>query len=154
MANYYKFQKSVIATVVILYFVIGNFSWGVFRHEIYPIFSWELFSLVPNLEVDYGLQIISMNESSLEKPTYFQELPNDFKDAESIIAFFVIQDLGKAIDANDQEAIIDLRDQIETTFFSSKNNVEYAVVKRSYHPVDRWKTGKFEEEILMVTYVK
>ena len=144
--RYYVFLKKFIPLIVILYFIIGNLTWGVYRLEIFPVFSWELFSLFPNLEVDYGFRISSFNNISLELPTYFQDLPNEFSDAKSITALFVIQDMREAIEADDKESIQELRHQIENTYLSEKKYVEYTSVKRSYYPIERWRTGEFKME--------
>ncbi|MEM9773443.1 MAG: hypothetical protein AAF902_02605 [Chloroflexota bacterium] len=150
--RYYVFLKKFVPFIVILYFIVGNFTWGVYRLEIFPVFSWELFSLVPNLEVDYGLKVNAINNEALETPAYFQDLSNDFSEAKSITAFFVIQDLGEAIEADDNESVQKLRHQIETTYLSEKNQVEYIIVKRSYYPIKRWRTGAFEMEAEIERY--
>ena len=137
-----------------MYFIIGNFTWALFKLEIYPIASWNLFSVVPNLVTDYGLQIKSINQVELEEPTYFQDLPDEFAEANSIVAFYVIQNLGIAIEKNDTESIENLREQIENEYFASQQHVEYEIYKRSYFAMDRWDTGQYEEEGRLVTFEK
>ncbi len=151
---YYNTQKKLIAIVVVMYFIIGNFTWGTFRLEIYPIFAWELFSLVPNLETDFGLQINAVNNVALDSPTYIQDLPDEFSEANSIIVYFVIQNLGKAIESGKQDKVQEYRDQIESIYFSSQKQVDYEIIKRSYYPRDRWYTGEYEEEVRLSQYDK
>ena len=152
--KYYGFLQKTITIAIVLYFIIGNFTWALFKLEIYPIASWNLFSVVPNLVTDYGLQIKSINQVELEEPTYFQDLPDEFAEANSIVAFYVIQNLGIAIEKNDTESIENLREQIENEYFASQQHVEYEIYKRSYFAMDRWDTGQYEEEGRLVTFEK
>lgn len=150
--QYYTFLKRLIATTVILYFVIGNFSWYRYQIEIFPIYSWDLFSYIPNLATDYGLKINAINHTDLDQPAYFQELNNYFDEADSIIAVTVIQNLGHAIENNDAEAIDNLRLQIESIYFSNHDHVQYEITKRTYYANERWRSGKFEDERGLAVY--
>lgn len=150
--QYYTFLKRFIAIIVILYFVIGNFTWNRYQIEIFPIYSWDLFSYIPNLSVDYALKINAIDQAYLDPPAYFQEMPNEFSEANSIVAYHVIQSLGRAIESNDEESIKSLRHQIESTYFSNHFHVEYEVRKRSFFAGERWRNNRFEENIRLVTY--
>lgn len=150
--QYYTFLKRFIAIVVVSYFLIGNFTWSQYQLEIFPIYSWDLFSYVPNRSIDYALKINAIDDEYLENPAYFQDMPNEFKQANSITAFHVIQQFGRAIEANDAPAIETLRNQIESDYFANQSQVEYEVRKRSFFSAERWRTGTFEENTRLVTY--
>lgn len=152
--RYQIFLKNLITSVVILYFLIGNFTWALYRHEFFPISSWNLFSIVPNLVTDYGLKVTSIDEVDLDSPAYIQDLPSEFAEAESIVVFYVIQNLGEAIEEGDTEAVTQLREQIESNYFSSQSTVDYEIEKRSYYPKERWNTGEYEEITRLETYEK
>ncbi len=152
--RYYILLQKLITSVVVLYFLVGNFSWALYRHEFFPISSWNLFSIVPNLVTDYGLKINAIDDVDLESPAYIQDLPSEFSEAESIVVFYVIQNLGEAIEEGDAEAVELLREQIESVYFSSQSHVDYEIEKRSYYPKERWNTGEYEEITRLKTYEK
>ena len=150
--QYYTFLKRFIAIIVILYFLIGNFTWSRYQLEVFPIYSWDLFSYIPNLSVDYALKINAIDQTYLETPKYFQEMPNEFSDSGSIVAYHVIQSFGRAVESSDAESIKNLRNQIESTYFSNHLHVEYEVRRRTFYAGERWRDNRFEENIRLATY--
>ena len=150
--RYYTILKRSITTLVILYFLIGNVTWAAWGLEIFPFYSWDLFSYVPNLSIDYGLKINAIDGKYLETPLYFQDAKDIFDDTESIIAFNVIQTLGTAIESDDQVQAEQLRQQIEELYLSDVEQVEYEIKKRTYYAGELWRTGRFETEERLATY--
>ena len=116
----YTILKRGITTLVILYFLIGNITWAAWDLEIFPIYSWDLFSYIPNLSIDYGLKINAIDGTYLDQPIYFQDAKDIFNNTESIIAFNVIQTLGEAIEINNLEKAEELRLQIEDPLFERR----------------------------------
>ena len=150
--QYYTFLKRFIAVVVILYFVMGNFTWNRYHIEIFPVYSWDLFSYIPNLSIDYALKINAIDQVYLDPPAYFQEMPNEFSEANSIVAYHVIQSFGRAVELNDVESIKNLRQQIESIYFSNQTQVEYEIRKRTFFAGERWRENRYEENIRLATY--
>lgn len=150
--RYYTVLKRLITILVILYFFVGNFTWEFYKLEIFPIYSWDLFSYIPNLSGDYGLKINAINGEYLDPPLYYQDAADLFNDTESIITFNVIQTLGQAIDQQDNAKITAAREQIETLYFGKYDQVEYELKKRTYYASERWRSGQFESEERLATY--
>lgn len=148
----YTYLKRCITSVVILCFLIGNISWLGWEIEIFPFYSWELFSYVPNLATDFGLKINAIDNQYIDEPVYFQDAVDLLEDTESIIAFNIIQTLGYAIENNDQPLIDETRKDLESIYFEDFNQVEYEIKKRTYYAAERWRTGTFESEKRLATY--
>lgn len=135
-----------IAAFVLLYALIGNAVW--FRHyrEIYPIFSWDLFSYVPNEVADFGLRITRTGDTVLDFPIYFEAATGLVPDAQSIVAYTNIQALGVAIMAGQSVELAAAAHRVESLHLYTLMPVEYEIVRRRYSPLARWREGEFLSE--------
>ena len=132
--------QTLAAVFLLAQVVVGYAGWLTPRHEIYPFPSWLLFSLVPNRINDYDLLLHG-------SPTYPQEPPRPFNQsgglvraAHSIVSYQLIQQLGDAVSAGSPAQIEYLCHQIEEQFATAP--MRYDLIKVSYDPVARWKTGQ------------
>lgn len=149
------YYRQVVATVLILlglYAGIGSITWYRFGYEIYPIFPWELFSRVPTTVSDYGLRITHLNGQPLDPPVYFEDAPDRFPEARSIIASGDTQSLGAAIERNDQPGITSLRQRIEARYLAAAPSVQYEVVKRQWLPLERYRQHTFVDEHVIAQF--
>jgi hypothetical protein len=133
----YRHLKLFIASLLILYAVLGTFVHFIFRTEIYPIFTWCLYCRIPNELQDYALRILTVNGEKLVLTPYFQEAGQWFQEAKSRSAYGSIQKLGLAVEASDTEMIEEVRRFFEPLYLGRANVVCYEVVKRSFNPVER-----------------
>jgi len=113
-------------------------------NEIFPIYSWSLFSRIPNNVHDFGLRILTVGDVKLNPTLYFQEADQWLPKASSITAYVNIQKLGKAILSEDAARVEDIRRVFEPLYLGGVGSVHYEVVRRSYNPLDRWKHRRFK----------
>ena len=145
----YRRMQWGFATLALLYFLVGNGAWLWGNREIYPIFSWDLFSYVPNEVVDFGLRITKTGDTELDPPIYFEAAVDLLPDARSIVAYTNIQALGVAILADRPIELAAAADRVEALHLYPLLPVEYEIVQRRYAPLDRWLTGVVRGEELM-----
>lgn len=143
----YRRMQWGFATLALLYFLVGNGAWLWGNREIYPIFSWDLFSYVPNEVVDFGLRITKTGNTELEPPLYFEAAVDLLPDAQSIVAYTNIQALGAAIRAGQPVELA--ADRVAALHLYPLLPVEYEIVQRRYAPLDRWRTGAVRSEELL-----
>lgn len=60
-------------------------------NEIFPVFSWSLFTWIPNDFYDYALRIVAIDNENLHPLLYFQEAGHWFPEADSMSAYDSIQ---------------------------------------------------------------
>jgi hypothetical protein len=132
--------QTFAAMFLVAQVVVGYAGWFTPRHEIYPFTSWLLFSLVPDRLSDYDLLLHGSPAYPQEPPRSFNQSAGLVRAPHSIVSYQVIQQLGEAVAANDSARVDYLRGQIEEQFAVAP--MRYDLIKVSYHPVDRWKTGR------------
>jgi hypothetical protein len=143
----YRALKRWIAAVIIGYFLLGTTTNLTIHREIFPIFSWDLFSSIPAPQgSDYGIKILAVDGVALNPPVYFEKADTIFAKAHSIDAYSSIALLGGAVAANDQAAIDAQRAVFEPVFLSDRKNVRYVVVQRTYDLLERWQSNTFIQE--------
>ena len=132
-----------IATAVCLRLVFDT-------KEIFPIFSWSLFSVIPTSpHEDIGVLVTEIDGNPLNPYADFMTAKNLFSQAGSIEAYYVIQRLGKAVLAQDDQTENSSRRLLEGQYVDGfKSNLKYRIVKRRYDPIERWKNGSFQFEPL------
>ncbi len=114
-------------------------------YEIFPFYSWVMFALTPQEEEDYAVKISVVEGVPLDVPVVFQEAGELVHSAESIAVYQRIQRMGKAWEKGDTGC--GDRAIFEREYF--RKRVSYDLVKRRFDPIERWKSGRFEETRLM-----
>lgn len=117
--------------------------------EIFPFFSWRLFDTVPNTQVNYGLRILRYNNNKIITPEYLFESKNFSHSEKSVSNLVLIQKLGRSVknrSLNEKYSLI-----IWDVIFKRKD-VEFEVVSRTYDPLTKWETGKYNEEKVIKKY--
>lgn len=112
-------------------------------NEIFPVFSWSLFTWIPNDFRDYALRVIAVDNENLHPTLYFQEAGYWFPETHSMPAYDSIQKLGAAVAANDAKRIEEIRQFLEPIYLGGVKSVRYDVVERSFDPLERWECGEF-----------
>ena len=152
MRTYRRLQQA-IAALLVLYAALGVLTWRGIMPEVFPVYSWDLFSTIPSpVERDLGLRITSVGGQPLNPPVYVQQLSTVFPRAATIDAFVTIQSLGAAArDHNDTE-VEKLRGYLEPTFLGGAGAVEYEVIERRFDPLRRWQTGELLDEKTLASF--
>lgn len=140
----YQLILKGIRLFLILYFIGGLLSTLTPRHEVFPVFSWFLFPLTPNLESKFALRLHQVAGELLEPPRYYEKAEGIVNEPKSIRVYQMVQDLGVAEKRNDSEEIKRLRSILENNYLHTPCRYELLVV--TYDPVKRWKTGLMHEE--------
>lgn len=118
--------------------------------EIFPVFTWSLFSRVPNHVQDFAIRIHSIDNIKLRKPTYLESLHDTFPHADAGNSRQIVDRLGHALTGDRTAEIAQLTRQLEEVLFHQHDSVEYEVVQRSYMPANRWRDGPFHDEITII----
>lgn len=135
---------------IILYFLIGMVTGFLRGKEIFPFFSWSLFSNIPNKTNEYTIIVDVYNGMIVSPPQLFQEAKEIIRQFDSrnisppasIIAYYLMQDFGKAYERGEIQKAEKLRRLFEANYI--KAPARYRLVRLIYNPVERWKTGKYE----------
>ena len=122
--RYYRQLRLLIFFVIASYFLIaagGVLFMGI--SEIFPIFSWDLFSGVPPIYTyDYGLKVSKLNDETFDPPVYIDQIEHlipgsrsdyNLSHPPSLARYVKVQQLGNAIISNNVEEIARQRLQIE-----------------------------------------
>ncbi|MEM7802860.1 MAG: hypothetical protein AAF633_26960 [Chloroflexota bacterium] len=142
----YRLTQKFIGTFVLIYFLIGNIAWIGWGTEIFPFYSWDLFSFVPNQVADYGLLILSVDGQPVDSPLYFEEAEAYLINPNSIEAQRLIQEMGRALEQNRLADLDRFKGQLESLFFGRYDQMTYQIMRRTYFPVKRFNEGIFESE--------
>lgn len=139
-----KATKISLALLLLLYVSIAVSTHLTKQPEIFPFFSWSLFSSVPQPEkTNYGLRLIAVDGKTLQTPLFFEEGEQYFAGANSIMAMTTIRRLARAIEAGNAGQIVEYQTFFEEMFLAEASDVAYEVVRRTYNPVERWRTGRY-----------
>lgn len=148
----YRRLKYSILLFAVAYALVGSATWHWFRYEIFPIFSWDLFSYVPYELIDYGVKITRVGDSTPEPSLYYEAAGSFFPDAQSITAYTNIQVLGHAVEWGTDADVQRARQQFEHLHLNNIAPVHYEVWKRRSRPLLRWQTGTFLSEDQLASF--
>jgi len=109
--------------------------------EIYPFFSWALFSTVPNEVLRYSIYFTDHDEPKFTPVNRF--LPDEnLTQKEAISAYYLIQDIGKNLRENNHDQARKLSLQLERLYLPA--GTEYVIVlEHSNDPITAYE-GEFE----------
>ena len=151
----YKLLRKIIMAFLIFYFSVGLFarylSDGV--EDVYPFFSWFLFSKVPaRIQIDFAIRIHEFAEKRFEPPIFFEKAKGIYdKTSYSTTDYYhLVQLLGMSLQSNRMNEVKRLRRELEKNFLSYP--VVYEVVELKFNPIERWKTGQFIGIKSLVTF--
>jgi hypothetical protein len=138
----YPTLKKFVLSSLALYFVIGVcVNYLTPTREVYPFFSWNLFSGIPNVGHETVLEILLYEGTEYDPPLQAAENAFVFQYAHQTPNYYrpLITDLGNAIKSHDAPRIADDRKKLERVFPPSP--VRYRIVEITYDPLERWNTG-------------
>lgn len=151
MMKVYRRLQAGIVLALVLYVVIGHgASWR--GYEIYPIYDWDLFSLVPQNRVgNFGLRVVNVDGLVVE-PRYFENTVEIFPEAKSGGANILIQQLGRAVQADDGVQVAQIRAEFEAAYMRGVESAEYEIIFRIFDPVERIRSGVYIDQKPLATY--
>lgn len=144
--NNYRRIKRFIGGFALIYTIIGALTWGWWQREIFPIFSWELFSTVPTEVTDYEVKFLKAGDQMFTPPLAFEQAGDLVVDPHSITAYANIQALGQALETGSEPQINAARQHFESLGLKRAVPVTYAVLKQKTAPIARWQTDGLENE--------
>ena len=137
-----EYTALFIIGFIFLYFLVGMLTGFLGIKEIFPFFSWNLFGHIPNKTNEYAIIVDVYNGTTVSPPQLFQEAKGVVRQSSSIIAYYLIQDFGKAYERREMQKSERLRELFEANFI--KAPAQYRLIRIIYNPLERWKTGRYE----------
>jgi hypothetical protein len=114
--------------------------------EVFPVYSWFLFSLVPQHQTRYALLLREVRGESLDQPRYYEEADGLVPAPHSVIMYELVQQFGGAVESHQNEQAQRLQKLLESNFLPPATR--YDLVKTTFDPLTRWKTGQQQVEHL------
>lgn len=150
----YRITQWSIVLGLILYPLIAYSTIGLPQRELFPFFSWELFSHIPPKEItSYGIRFNSANGNELNEPLYFEDAMHLTRHAESVDAFVTLQSLGSAIEQNDLVQVATSQQLLQSTYFGDISAAEYEIVRRRFDLLERWQSNQYLEEEVIAHFI-
>ena len=150
MPDWFKMKTLLLYKAFILLFfvaysavaVTGNFFAP--KKEVFPFFSWSLFSYVSDTAKQFELEIIEIDQIALDRPTYFYELRSEFRAANrrDVTLAKLLQRLALAQQSGDSEETEGLRRVLEESYLNDRQQIRYRIVLTRFHPIERWLNGR------------
>ena len=135
--------RSILALLVgyAVLSTVGSFAIGGPRthpsKELFPFFTWSLFSWVPDTRHLYVVEVMRIDGNALLPPKDLREIAAF--DGESTLAYKATQELGRSRGRNES-----LRQTFEARYLKNRD-VEYRLVRKTYNPLERWRSGEARE---------
>lgn len=140
MREYRRIRK-FISWFLAAYFAGGLLTLLHPEMEVFPVYSWFLFALVPQSGPQFGLLLHQVDGRQVEPPRLYQDTGDLISTAHSVTVFKLTQELGSAMEKNSADKTR-YRELLEKNWLPPKSN--YELVKLNADPVSRWETGKYE----------
>lgn len=124
---------------LLLYLIIGLGGLATQQQEIFPVFSWFLFPITPQMtQTEYNLRLFEVNDIYRSAEPFYKDAPSAeyAEKPHSPEAWQIIQNMGKAYVAGDQERVDQLRRLLEISYIP--NVTGYALIEIGYNPIKRF----------------
>lgn len=144
-------MRIFVISFLILYFILGK-STDYFRTgEIFPIYSWQLFSFVPQKTItEFAIEIQELQGKKLETPQLFQNMRSIIPGASLFTAYRTIQNLGRAQTRNNSIKTEKLKKQFEDLYL--KLPAKYDLIQITFDPLERWENGTYQKTHIKTFY--
>ena len=110
------------------------------NQEVFPFFSWSLFSYSGAEREDFTLAIIALDGEALDHPTIATDMMDRLPRLKRDSRFRkIIWRWASAIYLDDSEEEAAMRDIIETRYFAEYDSVRYQLVQTQYEPLKRYR---------------
>ncbi|MEK7627917.1 MAG: hypothetical protein AAB421_00655 [Patescibacteria group bacterium] len=148
----YSIAKGVIFSFLAMYFVLGFMTSFAQKGEVYPFFSWSLFSYTPNKGEAFTMEITAVGGKVQNPPIAFNETRPLFeKISQSPTQYTpIIRDLGIALAHNKTSAIDLLSKKLSLLFPSGR--FSYDILRIEYDPVEYWRSKTYTTHEVLGTF--
>jgi hypothetical protein len=136
----YRRLCSGVAVLLAAYFVGGLLTLALPQREVFPVYSWFLFSLVPQSGSQYGLLLKEVDGQELAPPVLYQDAEGWIETPHSVTVFKLVQQLGAALEHDGPDAQR-FRELLENEWLLPQTR--YEIVTINVDPIARWKTGEY-----------
>ncbi len=140
MREYIRLRK-VMSWFLAAYFAGGLLTLLSSEREIFPVYSWFLFALVPQADTQYALLLEEADGKTIEPPCLYQEGDGWVAQPHSVRVFQLVQKLGAACERNLPEQAR-YRELLEKNWLPARTR--YELVKVNGDPIARWQSGRYE----------
>lgn len=117
--------------------------------EVFPVFCWFLFPVVPGYEARYELTVTEAGGVRPDAPTDIQQL-DEFDDPKAMDLWVVTQRLGKAVARKDEAGVAAARRLLEGSYLCAPSR--YAMTELHFDPVERWRSGAVQSSRILASF--
>jgi hypothetical protein len=146
----YSNLKRLLIGFIVLYLGVALISGFRFRHrEVFPIFSWSLFSQVQSSRSDFAVLITQIGNRTFEPPIELKNADQWFPRGGHIRSYITIQNMGNAFLRRDRRTLEISRRILESNYMNGPAEpVKYLLISRRYDPIERWHDGRYQQRNL------
>ena len=137
----YRRIRNGVALFLAAYFVGGLLTLLLPQREVFPVYSWFLFSLVPQSGPQYGLLLKEVDGQELGPPVLYQDAEGWIETPHSETVFKLVQQLGEALEHQDV-AVKKYRELLDHEWLPPRTRYELVTINTD--PIKRWKRGEYE----------
>lgn len=131
------------------YVVAGLLAAAAPGFEVFPVFCWFLFPVVPGPEPRFELVVSQLGGEPVDPPTDVQRL-GLVRDPKAMDLWLATQRLGAAVERGDERDRAKARRLIETGFLCQ--GARYRLDRVQFDPLERWQTGHVRERTPLVAF--
>jgi hypothetical protein len=137
----YRRIRNGVAMFLAAYFLGGLLTLLLPQMEVFPVYSWFLFSLVPQSGPQYGLLLTQVDGREVDPPLLYQEAEGWVDLPHSPTVFKLTQQLGAAVEHGGADAKR-CRELLEHNWLPPKTR--YELVRINGDPIARMRHGEYE----------
>ena len=140
--NSYARRLILFPVLLVAYFIVAVVGHNRAGQEVFPFFTWSLFTYIPSPIARPELWVKRVGENKFQDPKPYYQLKRYFPTAsrgDSVVAKLVSRMVAAHGNAR-AEQFEDLRILLETKYLNGKD-VDYIIAVVSYEPIERWRSG-------------
>lgn len=138
----YRILRVWVALFLAGYFALGLATVLLPQQEVFPVYSWFLFPLVPGRQTRYALRLQEARGQGLTPPLLYQDAENYVANPHSVTVDELVQQFGQAVTKGRVDDQQRLRHVLEKNHLPSP--CQYELVTITFDPLVRWRTGRYE----------
>ncbi len=142
----YRILRGWVALFLTGYFALGLATALHPRQEVFPVYSWFLFPLVPGSESRYAVRLQEAHGQRLTQPLFYQDAEDFVANPQSVTVDELVQQLGLAVKQGRTDEQQRIRQVLEKNHLPSP--CRYELVTITFDPLVRWRTGQYEVQPL------
>jgi hypothetical protein len=138
----YRILRGWVALFLAGYFVLGLATAILPQQEVFPVYSWFLFPLVPGQQTRYALRLLETPGQKFATPLLYQDAEGLVANPHSVTVDELVQQLGLAVKTGKTDEQQRLRQVLEKNHLPSQ--CQYELVTIVFDPLGRWRTKQYE----------